>query len=73
MSLSQGKLLIKLIDRECNQSSYDLLKAFLGSFRAGFWNLFANLFGASLKTQWEPEGRDADTERIIVLVEQGLL
>ena len=38
LSFSQGKLLIKLIDRECNQSSYNLLKAYLGSFRAGFWN-----------------------------------
>ena len=40
LSYSQGKLLIKLIDRECNQSSYNLLKAYLGSFRAGFWNFF---------------------------------
>lgn len=73
MSLSQGKLLIKLIDRECNQSSYDLLKAFLGPFRAGFWNLFAGLFGASLKSQWDPDGKDAATERIVELVEMGLL
>ncbi|MDR1373119.1 MAG: DUF4294 domain-containing protein [Dysgonamonadaceae bacterium] len=73
MTISQGKLLIKLIDRECNQSSYDLLKAFLGSFRAGFWNLFAGLFGASLKTQWEPEGKDADTEKIVLMVEQGII
>jgi len=73
MTLSQGKLLIRLIDRECNQSSYDLLKAFLGPFRAGFWNIFASMFGASLKTEWEPNGRDADTERIVVMVEQGAL
>jgi len=73
MTLSQGKLLIKLIDRECNQSSYDLLKAFLGPFRAGFWNIFAGLFGASLKTTWEPEGKDADVEKIVIMVEQGLL
>jgi hypothetical protein len=73
MTLSQGKLLIKLIDRECNQTSYDLLKAFLGPFRAGFWNIFAGLFGASLKSNWDPEGKDAATERIIELVEMGLL
>jgi hypothetical protein len=73
MTLSQGKLLIKLIDRECNQSSYDLLKAFLGPFRAGFWNIFAGLFGASLKTTWEPEGKDADVEKIVIMIEQGLL
>jgi len=73
MTLGQGKLLIKMIDRECNQSSYDLLKAFLGPLRAGFWNFFAGIFGASLKSQWDPEGKDAETERIAVLVEQGLL
>lgn len=73
MSISQGKLLIKLIDRECNQSSYDLIKAFLGPFRAGFWNFFAGVFGASLKTSWEPEGKDAATERIVELVEMGVI
>jgi hypothetical protein len=73
MSLSQGKLLIKLIDRECNQNSYELLKAFLGPFRAGFWNVFAGMFGASLKSTWDPNGKDAATERIVELVEMGLL
>ncbi len=73
MSLSQGKLLIKLINRECNQSSYDILKAFLGSFRAGFWNFFAGMFGASLKSDWDPQGKDATIERIVILVEEGAL
>jgi hypothetical protein len=73
MTLSQGKLLIKLIDRECNQTSYDLVKAFLGSFRAGFWNIFASMFGASLKSNWEPDGKDAAAERVVELVEMGLL
>lgn len=73
LTFSQGKLLIKLIDRECNQSSYNLLKAYLGSFRAGFWNLFAGMFGASLKSEYNPKGNDAMTERIVVLVENGLI
>ncbi|MCD8267428.1 MAG: DUF4294 domain-containing protein [Parabacteroides sp.] len=73
LSFSQGKLLIKLIDRECNQSSYNLLKAYLGSFRAGFWNLFAGMFGASLKSEYDPKGKDATTERIVILVERGLI
>ena len=73
LTFSQGKLLIKLIDRECNQTSYHLVKAFLGSFRAGFWNFFAGMFGASLKTEYDPDGKDALTERIVVLVENGLL
>ncbi|GHT54389.1 hypothetical protein FACS189446_3920 [Bacteroidia bacterium] len=73
MSLSQGKLLIKLVDRECNQTSYELVKAFLGPFRAGFWNIFAGVFGASLKSTWDPDGQDAATERIVEMVEMGLL
>lgn len=73
LTFSQGKLLIKLIDRECNQSSYNLLKAYLGSFRAGFWNIFAGMFGASLKTEYDPKGKDAMTERVVILVENGLI
>lgn len=73
LTFSQGKLLIKLIDRECNQSSYNLLRAYLGSFRAGFWNIFAGLFGASLKSEYDAKGKDAQTERIVILVENGLI
>lgn len=73
LTLSQGKLLIKLIDRECNQSSFNLVKAFLGSFRAGFWNLFAGMFGASLKSDYDPKGKDAMIERVAILVERGLI
>ena len=73
LTFSQGKLLIKLIDRECNQSAFNLAKAFLGPFRAGFWNLFAGMFGASLKSEYDPKGKDAQTERVVVLVENGLL
>ncbi|MDR0835629.1 MAG: DUF4294 domain-containing protein [Tannerella sp.] len=69
LTLSQGKLLIKLIDRECNQTSYALVGAFLGKFRASFWNLFAGILGASLKSEYEPKGKDAMTERIVRLVE----
>lgn len=70
---SQGKMLIKLVNRECNQSSYELIRAFLGSFRAGFWQTFGGIFGVTLKTEWDPEGKDAELERICVLVEQGML
>jgi len=73
LTLTQGKLLIKLVDRECNQSSYNILKAFLGPIRAGIWNIFAGFFGASLKTSWDPAGKDAVTERIVELVEMGVL
>jgi hypothetical protein len=71
LTLSQGKLLIKLVDRECNQTSYNLVSAYLGGFRAGFWNLFAGMFGASLKSEYDPTGKDALTERVVLLVEHG--
>ena len=49
LTYSQGKLLIKLIDRECHSTGYDMIKAFMGPLRAGFWQVFAWGFGASLK------------------------
>ncbi len=69
LTFSQGKLLIRLVDRECNQSSYELVKAFMGPFKAGFYQTFASLFGASLKKEYNPEKEDQMTERIINLVE----
>ena len=71
LTLTQGKLLLKLINRECNQSSYQLVGAFLGKIRASFWNLFASMLGASLKTDYDPKGKDAMTERVVQLVERG--
>ena len=73
LTFAQGKLLIKLVDRECNQSSYELVKAFMGPFKAGFYQTFAALFGASLKRQYDAEGNDKLTERVITLVENGQL
>ncbi|MCE8617974.1 DUF4294 domain-containing protein [Bacteroides fragilis] len=73
LSFAQGKLLIKLVDRQSHQSSYELVKAFMGPFKAGFYQTFAALFGASLKKQYDPEGEDKLTERVIVLVESGQL
>ena len=75
MTKNQGKLLIKLINRETNQSSYSILKAFLGTFRAGFWQTFSKFFGASLKAGYHPnkDKQDAMIERICVNIEQGAL
>ncbi|MDR0745739.1 MAG: DUF4294 domain-containing protein [Mediterranea sp.] len=73
LSFSQGKLLIKLVDREANQTSYELAKAFLGPFKAGFYQAFAGLFGASLKKEYNPLGEDKLTERVVLLVENGQL
>ena len=73
LTFSQGKLLIKLVNRECNQSSYQLVKAFMGPFKAGFYQAFAAIFGASLKKEYHPEDEDKMVERIIILVENGQL
>ena len=73
LTYSQGKLLIKLIYRECNSSSYDIVKAFLGPIRAGFWQAFSSIFGASLRKGYDPEGTDRLTERVVLLVDSGQL
>lgn len=73
LTFAQGKLLIKLVDRQTSSTGYDLVKAFLGPFRAGFYQTFAALFGASLKKEYDPTGDDALTERVILLVESGQL
>lgn len=72
---SQAQMLCKLINRETDQSSYNILKAFLGSFRAGFWQTFGRLFGVNLKTDYKPDKdrKDAIIERVAVQVEQGQL
>ena len=73
LTYSQGKLLIKLIHRECNSSSYEAIQAFMGPVRAGFWQAFAWAFGASLKKEYNPDGTDRLTERIVLMVESGQL
>lgn len=73
LTYSQGKLLIKLIYRESHSSSYELIQAFLGPVRAGFYQAFAWVFGASLKKEYDPEGIDRLTERVVLLVEAGQL
>ena len=73
LTYSQGKLLIKLIYRESNSSGYELVQAFLGPVKAGFYQAFAWAFGASLKKTYDPEGVDRLTERVVLMVEAGQL
>ena len=73
LTYSQGKLLIKLVYRECNSSSYNLVQAFLGPVKAGFYQAFAWAFGASLKKDYDPNGVDRLTERVVLQVEAGRL
>ena len=74
-SRRQARVLVKLIQRETNQSSYDIIRAFLGSFRAGFWQGFGKLFGVSLKAGYDPaaDREDAIIERIACGVEEGTI
>ena len=73
LTYSQGKLLIKLIYRESHSSGYELVQAFLGPVKAGFYQAFAWAFGASLKKEYDPEGVDRLTERVVLMVEAGQL
>ncbi|MCD8309638.1 MAG: DUF4294 domain-containing protein [Prevotellaceae bacterium] len=73
LTFSQGKLLIKLVDRETNSTGYELVKAFMGPLKATFYQTFASLFGASLKKEYDANGVDRLTERVILLVENGQL
>ena len=73
LTYSQGKLLIKLVDRECNQSSYEIVQAFLGPTKAAFYQVFAWTFRASLKKEYHPEEEDKLIERVVRQVETGQL
>ena len=73
LTRSQGQLLMKLIDRETNSSSYYIVESFMGSFKAFSYNLLAGFFGNSLKKRYNPYGEDRLVERVAVLVEQGAI
>ena len=73
LTFRQGKMLIKLIDRECQQTGFELIKVFMGSFKANFYQAFAALFGASLKKEYDPEVEDAELEEIIFWIDNGAL
>ena len=75
MTRNQGKVMLKLINRETDQTSFNIVKAFLGSFRAGFWQTFGRFFGMNMKSGFHPDKNreDAIIERIATLVEQGAL
>ena len=75
LTKTQGKVMLKLINRETNQSSFNIVKAFLGSFRAGFWQTFGRFFGINNKQSWKPQKNkeDAIIDRVATLIEQGAL
>lgn len=73
LTINQGKLLLKLIDRETNSTSYDLIKQYRGNVAAFFWQGIARIFGSNLKSEFDAHGNDKIVERVIVLVESGQL
>ena len=73
MSFSQGRILIKLIDRETGRTSYRLVQELRGNFTAFFWQGLARLFGNNLKSQYDAEGEDRLIEQLIHLYEVGLI
>ena len=75
MTKGQGKVMLKLINRETDQTSFNIVKAFLGSFRAGFWQTFGRFFGVNMRAGFNPKKNkeDAIIDRIATLVEQGAL
>ena len=73
MTFTQGMLLIRLIDRETENTSYDLIKEYRGSLSASFWQGIARIFGTNLKEEYDPYGDDFMIEKIIKEIESGRL
>jgi hypothetical protein len=73
MTITQGKLLIKLIDRETRNTSYELIRLYRGNFSASFWQGIARIFGTNLKAEYDPYGEDAVMEIILQEIEAGKL
>jgi len=71
MTVSQGALLMKLIDREVGKSSYNIIKDYKNGMAAGFWQGIAKIFGTDLKKPYDPEGEDKLTEELVGIWEAG--
>lgn len=71
LTVTQGRILIKLIDRETGNSSYELVKDLRNVVTAFFWQGLAKIFGHDLKSEYDPEGEDKDIESIVLAIESG--
>jgi hypothetical protein len=65
LSVYQGKVLMKLINRETNNNCYEIIKEYKGGFSARFWQTVAWVFGSNLKQEYQPQGQDAEMEKIV--------
>lgn len=73
MSINDGRVLVKLIDRETQRASYEIIQEIKGSVPAAFWQGVARIFGNNLKTKYDPYGDDRQIEQIIQYIELGLI
>ncbi len=71
LTILQGRILLKLVDRQTGKTTYSLLKELKGSFSATFWQSIARIFGDDLKSEYKPDSDDAMIEEIIILIENG--
>lgn len=71
LNMTQGRILLKLIDRETGATSYDLVQDLRGKFSAFFWQSLARIFGYNLKSDYDPDGKDKKIEEIVQLIEAG--
>jgi hypothetical protein len=71
LTMTQGKILLKLIDRETGNTSFELVKDLRGGFQAFMWQSVARIFGSNMKSEYDPNGEDIMIERAIKLVEAG--
>lgn len=71
MTVSQGQLLMKLIDREVGKSSYSIIKDYKNGIAAGFWQGIAKIFGSDLKKHYDPDGDDSNVEDLVRKWENG--
>ena len=73
MTFSQGKILIKLVDRETGETSYEWLKVMRGNLFAGFWQTVARIFGNDLKAEFDATGEDRKVDQIVRMIDAGLI
>lgn len=71
MTITQGVMLLRLVDRECGMSAYNIIKTYENGFVATFWQLVAKLFSQDLKTRYDPKGKDAKLEELVKIWESG--
>ena len=73
LTFSQGKILLKLVDRETGEPTYHLVKELRGNIAAFFWQNLSRLFGYNLKEKYDPQGKDRDIENVVLMIENGTI